>query len=79
MRTHKDGFLQCRSLTVDLPESSYRRATNTYRYLSEGIEAEVENYLGVVLTGAETFRKIGTNKGMVTIQIDSNWVQPTRA
>lgn len=80
MRTHRDGYIQCRTMEVTLPLEFYRRALTTYPYRNEGIEAEVGKYLGIELENVERFRIIGqVNKYDVLISVYSNWVQPTRS
>ena len=80
MRSHKDGYIQCRTIEVTLPLEFYRRALTTYPYRNEGIEAEIEKYYGFELEGVLTFRLLGQiNKYDVLIKIISNWVQPTRS
>lgn len=79
MRKNRDGSIQCRRLHVSLPVSSYRRALAMYPYRMEGIVAEVQENLGIALTGVESFRIIGQRNNHAILQIDSNWVQPTKA
>ena len=81
MRLHRDGYIQARQMTVWLPADAYDRATHSYPFISEGIEKEVERYLDVEITGRLTFRVIESNQEtrMVNVQIDSDWIQPTRA
>lgn len=79
MRLHKDGYIQCRQVTVWIPEVSYRVAIATGMYRNEGLEKEIEHYLDVDISGALTFRVLKIEDGMALIQIDSNWVQPTRS
>ena len=68
-------------MSVDLPVEAYRRAVSgVYAYRNEGIEAEVEKHLGCAVDGAERSRAIGhVHDGKVTILIESDWKQPTRA
>jgi hypothetical protein len=81
MRKHKDGYIQARQMTVWIPGEAYHRATHAYKFLSEGIAQEIEAYLNIEITGQLTFRAIEFNllEHMVKVQIDSNWIQPTRA
>ena len=78
MRIHKDGFLQCRQMKVWIPRTSYNRALSTGMYRSEGLENEIEQHLDVVVSGPLQFRMIEDDGRMVRIQIDSDWIQPTR-
>ena len=80
MRVHKDGYIQCRTITVELPLEFYRRAISTYPYRNEGIEAEIEKYYGIEIEHAESFRVLYPfNKDTVLIRVISNWVEPTRS
>lgn len=81
MRIHKDGYIQARQMTVWIPDEVYYRATHAYPFLSEGIEKEIEAYLNIEITGQLAFRAIQFNhiEGTVNVQIDSDWIQPTRA
>lgn len=79
MRVHKDGYIQCRQVTLWMPLESYQRAIQCGRYLSEGLRKEIELLLNVELYGELRFRKVGNNEDMILIQIDSDWVQPTRS
>lgn len=62
-----------------IPADVYRRAIQCGMYRNDGLEKEIEQYLDVELTGELVFRVIDTDEDMVRIQIDSNWVQPTRS
>jgi len=79
MRVHKDGFIQCRTMAVKMPVTSYRRAMHCYPTKNMGIEVEVGEHFGICLEGVERFRLLGQHNDTVIIKIISNWVQPTRA
>lgn len=74
MRIHSKGYIEASSFEVYLPPHILRSAQQTYKYLSEGFEFEVEKYLGVELEGAERFRLTREN----TVLIEDDWVPPTR-
>lgn len=79
MRVHKDGYIQCRRLTLWMPRARYLRAINVGMYRNDGIEKEIEQLLDVELSGELRFRAIDIREEMVRIQVDSDWVQPTRS
>lgn len=79
MRVHKDGYIQCRRLCLWVPDESYRYAIATGKYRNEGLEKEIERVLDVELSGELRFRVLEFKADTVYIQIDSDWVQPTRA
>ena len=66
---------------VWLPEMLYRRAMQVGSYRSKGIEGAVEEHLGVKLEGDLEFRVVefDTSGHRMYIQIDSTWIQPSRA
>lgn len=86
MRQHRLGYLQARQMKVWLPDDEYRYAMQVGNYRSEGIQGAIERHLGVSLrTDAGNdeiqFRvlQFDPDQQRVYIQIDSTWVQPTRA
>ncbi len=66
---------------VWLPEELYRYAMQVGAYRSKGIEGAVEEHLGVKLEGDLEFRVVefDTARRYMYIQIDSTWIQPSRA
>lgn len=62
-----------------MPRARYLRAINVGMYRNDGIEKEIEQLLDVELSGELRFREIGSKDDMVHIQVDSDWVQPTRS
>jgi hypothetical protein len=81
MRIAREGGINCRQLTVWLSDEAYYSATHTCMYLSQGLQAAIEDELGIELTGNLTFRIIERDliAHRVLIQVDSDWMQPTRA
>lgn len=79
VRVHREGHIQARQLKVWVPVHVYRKAIATGQYRSVGLEKEIEQYLDVDISGELRFRVTETKGEMVRIQIDSDWVQPTRA
>lgn len=65
---------------VWLPYHLYRAAMQTSSYLSKGIESAIEEHLGIELEGDASmrFRVLEFGSRDVHIQIDSDWVKPTR-
>ena len=81
MRIAREGGINCRQLSVWISYEAYHRATHTCMYLSQGLETAIEDEIGIELTGNLTFRIIerDISRNRVLIQIDSDWIQPTRA
>jgi len=81
MRVHKDGYIQDGMVQVWISDEAYHRATHTGFYMTQALEEVIEEELGIELTGNLTFRIIERNvgTGKVLIQIDSDWIQPTKA
>lgn len=78
-RIHKDGYIQARELVITIPATVYRNAISTSSYLYKGIEMAVGEYLGVKLSGVERVRVLKNFDDTVTIKLDCDWIQPTRA
>ena len=76
-RIHRDGYIQARSIELQLPADVFRRAITVGQTRLEGIEREVEKLLGVEIEGVLRFRIIDQKKGLV--RLESDWVRPSRS
>ena len=78
MRSHRDGYIQCQRVEVWLPAEAVRRARSVGVTLGEGLEREVELYLGLEIDGALRCRLTGSRGEERLAAIESDWVAPTK-
>lgn len=79
MRLHRDGYLQARSLEIPLPAGVVRRAKQSSKFLTQGVQNAVEAYLGVRIEGAQRVRCEESFEFLDTkVIIESDWAVPSR-
>lgn len=79
MRIHRQGYLEARSIELELPDASVRRAQQSHSYLTLGFEMEVEKEVGISLEGATRCRVLTDVETMKQrVLIEEDWQKPTR-
>lgn len=78
-RIHRGGYIQTNSLEVAIPREVYRRAMQVGFTKQEGIERELEDYLGLDIEGVLRHRVLFEDEDTVTIELQSDWVRPSRS
>ena len=79
MRVNSKGYVECRNLSVRLP-NQVARAANVGLTMREGLIREVEILLGVTVEDVERVqRRYCPDTDDYEITLDSNWVRPSRS
>lgn len=74
-RVHRDGYIQARTIEVDIPPHLIWRAMHVGPTRQSGIEREIAEHLGIEIEG--TLRVRVTGHG--TVILESDWVRPSRS
>ena len=79
MRIHRKGYIECARIVVSVPDEIIRRGQHLHPYLTQGVETEIGEYLGVKITGSERIRQArDMSRLSVEVTIEDDWAPPTR-